>query len=430
MASTLLEGFAKKRRYMGSAAGEVRCVADDGFAAVWSDGQGDLVPKHTHGEQSNTSITLGERLVFKFFRRVEMGCNPDIEIGRELTRRQFSHVAPVLGALEWQRKGTKDIASLGVLNAYVANQGDAWHLTLNSVGRYYEWALTHLSENELEHQLDGEDLLLSKSDDVPELYTESFGTYLPLVMVLGERVAQLHVSLSSAHSSQAFTPEPFSELYQRSMYQSARTRVARAIKLLGAQLSGLPEEVQADAQDLIGRKEQLLERLKQIAGKKLDALRVRCHGDLHLGQILYTGKDFAIIDFEGEPVRSIGERRFKRSPLLDVAGMLRSFHYAQVAALRHDPLALRDTERLAPWGRHWCRRVSAEFVRSYLEVARKADFLPSTDAGIAALLDFYLLDKAAYELLYELNNRPSWVHIPLTGLLDLLATDPKVETDV
>jgi maltose alpha-D-glucosyltransferase/alpha-amylase len=177
---------------------------------------------------------------------------------------------------------------------------------------------------------------------------------------------------------------------------------------------------------VIDEEKQLLERFRAIAAGKLDGARIRCHGDYHLGQVLYTGKDFAIIDFEGEPVRPLSERRLKRSPLRDVSGMLRSFHYALCSALLGESsggmVRQDDLVALEPWAAFWQHWVSVVFLKAYLDTARGASFLPTDRDELQVLLDAHLLEKAVYELGYELNNRPDWLRIPLQGIFQVLGT--------
>jgi maltose alpha-D-glucosyltransferase/alpha-amylase len=187
-------------------------------------------------------------------------------------------------------------------------------------------------------------------------------------------------------------------------------------------LKSLPEEQRADAERLLGLKNDILSRFRFIVDHKITGMRIRCHGDYHLGQVLFTGKDFVITDFEGEPAQPIGDRRNKRSPLRDVAGMLRSFDYAALSALRSGDFRPEDVPRLAPASDAWRFWVSALYLQSYLEASRSGGFLPASKDELKNLLDLYLLQKAVYELNYELNNRPDWVGLPLRGVLDILGS--------
>jgi maltose alpha-D-glucosyltransferase/alpha-amylase len=203
-----------------------------------------------------------------------------------------------------------------------------------------------------------------------------------------------------------------------------RNLAGRTVQLLQRKLPNLPDDARAAAQQIIASEEKLFKRYRAVIEKKINAVRIRCHGDYHLGQVLYTGKDFVITDFEGEPARALSERRLKRSPLLDVAGMIRSFDYAAHTALRSQQMTAAvlsaDGNELREWARFWYANVAASFLRGYLAIAEPAGLLPHEAHGLQVVLDCYLLDKAVYELGYELNNRPDWLPVPAEGLLELL----------
>jgi maltose alpha-D-glucosyltransferase/alpha-amylase len=203
-----------------------------------------------------------------------------------------------------------------------------------------------------------------------------------------------------------------------------RAGVRRVFSLLRRQRSRLDASAQPLAGQVLGLEEAIVERYKAVLDRRISARRIRCHGDLHLGQILYTGKDFVFIDFEGEPDRTITERRIKTSPLKDVAGMLRSFHYASFAArfgqIPGVEIGPEAREAAVPWMQFWYAWCAATYLRHYLETARAGNFLPDDDSELETLLDAYVLEKTVYEIGYELNNRPDWVRIPLEGVVDLV----------
>lgn len=203
-----------------------------------------------------------------------------------------------------------------------------------------------------------------------------------------------------------------------------RNQAQRSLLLLKKRLPKLAESAQSEAHQVLEREPEIMARFKQLADRKVSALRIRTHGDFHLGQVLYTGKDFLIIDFEGEPAKAISERRIKRSPLRDVAGMLRSYHYASYAGFLQNvaglSLRVQDRVTLLPWARFWYTWVSASFLRSYLRAAGGSLFLPKSERELDDLMTAYLMEKALYEMEYELNSRPEWIEIPLRGVLSLL----------
>jgi len=199
-----------------------------------------------------------------------------------------------------------------------------------------------------------------------------------------------------------------------------RTLADQSLNLLGKRLKELPEQTRGNAEKVVKLKSAIVTRFRQLLETNSTAMRIRCHGDFHLGQVLFTGKDFVIIDFEGEPARPLGERRLKRSPLRDVAGMLRSFDYASTVKLKNESVRPDAPVQLRPWARFWNRWVSVAYLRGYLDATAQAPFLPKTRDELAFLLDIHLLEKATYELGYELNSRPDFVDVPIMGILDIL----------
>ena len=260
--------------------------------------------------------------------------------------------------------------------------------------------------------------------DVPPLAADMIGPFLQAAELLGQRTGELHTALASASEDPAFAPEPFTPFYQQSLFQSMRTSSARVLQLLAGRMPALPEPLAEDARRLAASEGSLVAMFRRVIDRRIDGMRIRVHGDYHLGQVLYTGKDFAIIDFEGEPARPLGERRLKRSPLRDVAGMLRSFHYAASTALRRQVelgIVHPDrTPRIETWLRFWYAWSGTAFLNSYLRVVTQLPILPQSKEEMDALLSALMLDKAMYEVGYELNNRPEWVHIPIQGVLRLL----------
>jgi maltose alpha-D-glucosyltransferase/alpha-amylase len=271
------------------------------------------------------------------------------------------------------------------------------------------------------------DLVAASAERPSELADEIVGGFLETARLLGQRTAEMHLALASDPEDPDFAPEPFTSLYQRSQYQSMRNGVQRSFDLLRARLAVLAEPAAAEARELLERESELLDVCRGIMGAPLEGRRIRCHGDYHLGQVLYTGNDFAIIDFEGEPARSLGERRLKRSPLRDVAGMLRSFDYAAhfplYTAMPQAGLRPADAPHLEPWAGLWRHWVSAAFLGGYLPPVREAGLVPSEREPLELLLRVFLMEKSVYELAYELDNRPTWAPIPLRGVRALLDGD-------
>ena len=383
----------------------------------------DSLPEATNvrAEQSNSSVMIGDRLMLKVIRRLAPGINPDLEIGRALTERSgFANIAPVAGAIEY-RIANEEPITLGILQGFVQNEGDAWSYALDVATNFYDRMLA--DRPEIESVVTTTQQLLTDAEDGPsEQASELISGFLADAHLLGVRTAEMHIALAQMDDP-AFTPESYTTMGQRSLYQSTRSYANEVFQTLRKYHQQLPEELIPEADRLLALQPQLLTHYRAVVDRRMSGQRIRIHGDYHLGQVLFTGRDFVIIDFEGEPMRPLSQRRIKRTPLRDVAGMVRSFDYAAWSALfelRESGLVAADDPAPLSWSRFWYRWVASSFLAGYLETARGAGFLPHDRETLALLLDILLLDKAVYELNYELNNRPDWTRIPLTGLLELL----------
>jgi trehalose synthase-fused probable maltokinase len=403
--------------------GAIRAVHTSRFEQLRSPFSSSLRPKPLEGEQSNSSIIYGDRLILKLFRRLEEGVNPDLEIGVFLTERaQFQNIPPVAGSLEYQAADGQPMC-LGILQRFVANQGDAWRFTLQSLKTFWQGVSKYSQGLPPKASLACDAALLGDSDP-PEAAAAWVASYLDAVALLGRRTAEMHVALASEPSDRAFAPESYTVSFQRTVAESVRELTERNFDLLRQRVNELPEELRSRAAEIADREGDILGRFQSVLGAPIQAMRTRIHGDFHLGQVLYTGSDFVIIDFEGEPARPLSERRMKRSPLQDVAGMLRSFHYAAFSSLLA-PVGEGsglpgDRAGLVRWAEGWHGWASARFLRAYLQHSEAARYLPADRGELSRLLELHLLEKAIYELGYELNNRPGWVGIPLAGISALL----------
>jgi maltose alpha-D-glucosyltransferase / alpha-amylase len=419
----LLAAIAHGQQLQGTA-GVLCALPTQAFADLWGPADVALVPTPLAAEQSNTSVVYGDRLILKLFRRVAVGVNPDLELGRFLTERtSFTHIARVAGALEYHST-TGEPTTVGILHGFVPNRGDAWAYTLEALDRSFAAARTQQSGGHA--TVPPHPLLTLAEEDIPPLVSEVIGPYVTSARLLGQRTAELHLALASDPGDPRFVPEPLAAPDQDALAQSIRGLTTEAFRLLRHRLAALPEVVRGDAHRVLALESEVLGSVQALSQRPLTALRIRTHGDYHLGQVLYTGDDFVITDFEGEPARPLSERQGKHSPLKDVAGMLRSFHYAAYAGLfNQEKAAFSSSEArtdLEPWAQVWYLWVSAAFVQTYLAYAGSAFLLPSIRDECQVLLDAYLLEKAVYELNYELNNRPDWVHIPLQGIRQLWET--------
>ncbi len=389
------------------------------FRTVFNNAKGALEPRTMKAEQTNTSVAFGEAFMLKLYRGIDKGVNPDLEIGRFLTEKPFDHTPPVCGFIEY-RRGREEPMTAAILHGFVPNHGDAWEYTRDVLDTYLENTLSRKSGLPIpeDHTVD----LAQK--ELPPPVPEVIGVFLESVRMLGKRTAEMHAALASSPDDPDFAPEPFSQLYQRSLYQSMRSLTTRTFLTLRKRMTSVPDHLKDEVSAVLAGENEVQKRFRDILGQKLSAGRIRCHGDFHLGQVLFTGNDFFIMDFEGEPSRTLSERRIKRSPLRDVAGMLRSLHYAAYSALfaQEESGLIHRGERseMETALNFWYTWVGAAYLKAYLDESAGSDIIPSSGRELKVLLDVYLLEKAVYELAYELNNRPGWLVIPLQGIRQLL----------
>ena len=329
-------------------------------------------------EQSNSSILYADQFFLKLYRRPERGENPEAELLRHLgSGEKFANVPGYCGVIEYREKDAEPRV-LALLVTNVPCEGTAWTSTLRALAQWQDEAMG--------------------------------GHYLERARLLGKRTAQMHLALAVPTNDPDFAPEAFTAAYRESLSQNMAEATRRMMELLEQKVDGLPDGICDEAIDLLRREQEIQQRHSRLMEGHVNAMRIRIHGDYHLGQVLDTGDDFIIIDFEGEPARPLNERRMKHSPLRDVAGMLRSFDYAAHAAMAHGAVGLEE----------WAEGVGREFLMAYLGMAKGASFLPVNERELNTLLEVCLLEKAVYEVCYELNNRPDWVAIPLRGIMRIL----------
>jgi len=422
----LLDAVGARRRF-GGRRGEVTASPTSAYRKLRGGRGNRLEARLSRGEQSNTSVVFGDRLILKLFRRLEPGINPELEIGNALTAREFPHTPQVGGWLAY-RGPREEPSALGIVQGYIPNQGDLWEVTLDSVGAFFERvAALETPPPETKGPTIAAVLEASQGELSPAA-AEMIGGYVDLAELLGTRTAQLHAALAAAKDDPAFAPEPFSALYQRSVFQTMRNQAPTTFGLLRQKRDELPPDTSAQAAAALDLASQVQARLAELTQTRFTCLRIRTHGDFHSGQVLWTGKEVVFIDFEGEPGRPLSERRHKRSAMTDVAGMLRSFHYAAFGTILSPrvggTIRAEDVARLEPWADFWYVCVATTFLRAYLAEAAGQAFVPAQIEELERLLNLAMLEKVVYEVNYELNNRPDWISIPLRGLLDLFDTSP------
>jgi 1,4-alpha-glucan branching enzyme len=382
--------------------------------------KGPLAAHLVDGGPTSSSVLFGERYVGKLVRKVEPGESPDVELRRLLTTAGYEHTPALVGWID-VRRGDEPPSTIGLLHAYVANEGDAWEHVLGVLGT---WLDSASQRDSAPPRLPPGDLVARASDPLPADVVKAVGSYAELAYRLGRRVGEMHVALAGA-AEPAFAPEPFARTSREAIVTAVRVDLQRALEGLGARGALLSDAARRSLADARGRVRSVDARLADVAQMRDAGVVTRVHGDLHLGQVLFTGSDFSIVDFEGEPARTLEERKRKRSPLVDVAGMLRSFHYASVASLRARPEGARAA--LAPWASLWHRAVSATFLRGWLAAVDGTIVAPRDPAATRWLLDLFLFEKAVYEVGYEMNNRPDWVDIPLDGLREILGDEATID---
>ncbi len=400
--------------------GSVTGEHNSAFAAAR--GAGPLPARTGLAEQSNTSILYDDKLILKLFRRLQPGENPDTEIGRFLTEvAHFPRIAPFLGDLRLSASDGRDQTeptTLAMLQGLVQNQGDGWSWFLDELSRYYEGVFSCPTPTDI-----GRAPTFADPAPLPlPLAHEHAGFSLDAAALLGRRTAEMHFALSTPTDNPAFIAETFTAADLDADARRVDAGINNTLDALRRSLSQLTDLTADDAALILSQRIDLFARAHALSTGDPAAAgrRIRVHGDFHLGQVLRAKNDYVILDFEGEPARSLEDRRRKQSPLKDVAGMLRSFSYAAWAGLA----AFRqrrpeDARNLEPWTRLWENAAAGQFLFAYRSaIAARPGLLPEPEQA-QLLLNAYTLEKALYELLYELNNRPTWVRIPLSGILAL-----------
>ena len=399
LAKRLLDGM-RHGTTLEAPAGRIVLGGNEQLAEIAEPGE----PRPIAAEQSNLSVAFGDKLVLKIYRRLRRGKQPEVEMARFLTEHGFEHTPAFLGCMEHRPADGSDPTMLAAAFAFVTNQGNAWEV------------LTAALQRELE-EFDMQADMADKAGD------GGMNFYFPLAIgeLLGRRTAELHQALAAPTEDPDFAVEPITRDDLAGWAREATGDLATMFDRLHSSLSGLPQPVRDAASELLDRRRTLARRVERIEDLPPSGARSRIHGDYHLGQILVSHGDLMIIDFEGEPRRSLSQRRSKSSPLRDVAGLVRSLHYAASTVVERGPrtgAAIEEPalKRVADW-----RAFNVgQFLETYRQTIVGCPTWPEDAAFAEALLDMFVIQKAAYEVSYELANRPTWVAVPLAGLLDLM----------
>jgi maltose alpha-D-glucosyltransferase/alpha-amylase len=428
----LLRGILRGRsRRVGE--GQIEFTAIPGQASTNLATLADLPLSLRRGEQLDTTVVYGDSFILKTFHRVDPGINPDLEIGRYLTEQtEYRGAAPVVGYIEYCRPRAEPV-TIGVLHRYVANQGNAWHYTLDHLSQYFEHVAALSRESPPpEIQLSSHPSAGQADREVGQL-DDLIGGYLEIARLLGRRTGELHLALAANRADPGFAPVAFDRLYLRSVYQTMHSLTGRLCDRLARCRHDLPESARPLAEEIVKQRDALLLRFRNILDLSSKGQRIRCHGNYSLGQLLHTGKDFVIIDFEGDTSRTISERRLKRSPLVDVASMVRSFDHA-VSGVRlglaradgHPPGIIRPEDRctLEAWADFWYHYISNSFISSYYEATHGAGLLPQLETARDNLLGLHLFERVFLEIDAALLERQDWAVIPLRAAVRMLGRDP------
>lgn len=411
----LFEAMADRRNYTTAQGGTLQAFSTRAFEQALPPDSPCLKVRHLGLEQSNSSVVLDEKAIFKLYRRLEEGTNPDFAISLHLTENtSFEALAPVAGGIMLNRHGKT--TAVAMFQPYLASDGDGWTYALHSARKF----LTHTQKMKEEDisPFAGMPMLVASAAYGTMGGIEGFTEELTAFENLGKRTAEFHVALATSTRQPAFKPEALDETYLQGLADVFSRHARQTLELLNSRLRELPAELQDKVNSVLAEGERLVNRFHDLAAMKSRATRIRCHGDYHLGQVLRRGTDWILLDFEGEPLRTMAERQEKHSPMKDVAGMLRSFAYASMNILFAKEDAPPEeiaflTRRLQAW-EEWVR---AAFLHGYFENAAGSSFLPTKEKHLELLLYSFVLDKTFYETEYELNNRPDWLRIPLEGIL-------------
>ncbi|TBW29083.1 maltose alpha-D-glucosyltransferase [Gramella sp. KN1008] len=409
----LLEGFRKSKRTKSTSGEMDFSLEKKALKELAEHPRSELV----NTEHRQTLITYDNQFLLKLYRRLDTSFNPDVETIRFLsTKTSFTRISKYAGAISFTHKSGKPYI-FAMLQHVVENQGEVWEHVKDSLDRFFENVLTTTKSVEFERS--SNNILNGLAyEDFPEPVQELLGIILPERMYqLGEFTAELHKSLSQNSADRDFDKEESSLHYQRSLYSGLQTLTRTSLEKLKSVLQDLPEDVREEAREVIGLKQEILKCFRNIYHHKISVMKIRTHGDYHLKQILWTGREYIMNSFEGDPSKSFSERRIRRSAMRDLAAMIRSLHYAAYSNILSAEYAQQRKEgNLEEWAETWHYYISRLYIKAYLENAGNSDFVPKDPEDFKILMNTFLLEKALYELNFEIQNRPEWIIIPIRGI--------------
>ncbi len=414
----LLSAVSRRRRFAGEN-GVLVGAHTNAFRKIWQHDPS-LESSLCKADQYGTSIKFGERFILKVFRRLEQGKHPELEIGQFLgSLREPPRTARLAGWLEYRGQNEEPL-TIGVAHEFIPHETSAMEYTLDSVSVFFETALANepgyfAATQPGAGSLDGE--------KAPDEARTMMGAFLDHLQLLGRRLGELHVAMASTNEPD-FAPEPFSEFYRLGLYHSLLGQKNRMVERVRGSLGALAPAARADCEELLGREDGLTAQLQILRESRMSGKRIRIHGDFDLRQVLYTGKDFYIIDFEGDVERPLGERRIKRSPLRDVAGLLQSLYFAshgviygRAAGVAHPDAPEEVLETVAA---RWYGWAGSEFLRGYLAAPGVAEMLPSAASDMHHLLEVLQLEEAMRAISHDLEQNPEQVRLGARSILHLL----------
>jgi maltose alpha-D-glucosyltransferase/alpha-amylase len=411
-ARTALE-LIQRRERLKDDGHEIHAIHTAGFpAALGREASGE--PAINGTPDGNVIIFFGDKLAMKFFRRVEAGIHPEVEIGRFLTEKKFPNCAPLLASLEYI--GADDLpTTLAIVKAFIPQAKNAWDFMLDDISRYYDRVFADAAQGHA-------------PPSAPDEIANNVGTAIESARQLGARTAELHLALMSGLEGDEFSAEPMTPQYLRGLFQTMRSLATQNLRWLRKRLKQLPPDLAAVAQRVIELEPAIIQHYQNFTALRLAAKRTRVHGDFYLGQALWTGRDFMFLDFEGDANVPLSERRIKYSPLRDVARMVRSFHHAAYAGLRQQVesgiIPPDSVPRFEPWVRHWNRTISRAYLQSYCQSLGHSGILPDAPEQLQVMLLAYLLNQVVDELGDELRLNSDNVRAPLQAII--LLTDERM----
>jgi maltose alpha-D-glucosyltransferase/alpha-amylase len=384
----------------------------------------EIIPRIHTSDLYNTSITYNGSFFLKMYRKVDVVTNPDLETTRFLTALKFEYIPSFVGDIEWKTR--KGAILLGMVQEMIENHGDGYSYFQERIHNFIERLLAGERNVVWWEQRIGTLMDPASFDMLPEELQRLLGVHASEeARLIGIRVGELHLALASGVDVKEYRPEPFTLHYQRSLFSTLQSLVRETYQNLSRNMNRLPADLQTNTERITAYRPKLLTIFKRIYARKLDALKIRIHGNLYLQQVLLTGKDLVISDYSGDPTLSYSERRLKRSPLIDLATMVLSFHQVAFEGFMDDP-QLQEAERvtLQPFAALWAHYISGIFVRAYLTTVNNSRLLPSDPKDLEMMWQNYLLQRAIQAFNDALRNEPARLMVPLTLIRNILRETP------